>query len=572
MKNLIDEFIRVHAYRQAEWMDDGILLISDLDGAPKLYHMKDGELKNLSPDLDRVLGYRKDLDNKIVFLVHDIGGNERWYITGLNLPKEEVIFRIGDSVSINIPGKPHPKKKILPYSTNRNDPRQFEIYIYNYGDGSEHKVYGPSENLNVGEVSPDGRKVVVIKNIMTWEQHVYFVDTENGEVIDSLEYPDTHLSNIHWIDNEKLYLITDYNADKRYIAEYTLNGSLEKIKEEPYEIELLEHKNGKLIYSMNVSGNSVLKIDDEEINKPLGVVAHIDVTKDYLFSIHTVRYGESIWRLEDGELKPVIYCKKLDKLSKYIIEPEVHKTRTTDGIEIESLVYRPEKPRGAVIYPHGGPESQSRPIYNPVIQILVNNGFTIVQPNYRGSTGYGKEFRHMDDKRKRERSLKDIVKIFENLRSKGVIDKNKVAVLGGSYGGFATLYLITHYPKLWKAAISVVGISNLETFLKNTGPWRRKIREKEYGSLDEDLDFLRKISPIYYIDRIEAPLLLIHGRNDPRVPVEESIQIHDELKKMGKEVGIHIFEDEGHGVAKLKNRIVYIDLIVKWLSKYIRDN
>ena len=118
----------------------------------------------------------------------------------------------------------------------------------------------------------------------------------------------------------------------------------------------------------------------------------------------------------------------------------------------------------------------------------------------------------------------------------------------------------------------MVGISNLETFLKNTGPWRRKIREKEYGSLDEDLDFLRKISPIHYIDRIEAPLLLIHGRNDPRVPVEESIQIHDELKKMGKEVGIHIFEDEGHGVAKLKNRIVYIDLIVKWLSKYIRDN
>lgn len=572
MRTVIDEFIKVHAYRQAEWTEEGILLISDLDGAPKLYWMKNGELENLSPELDRVIGYRKDIDNKIVFIVHDIGGNERWYITGLDLTRKERLFSIGDGKSINIPGKPYTKGRILPYSTNRNDPRQFEIYIYNYRDMIEYKVFGPSENIYAGEISQDGRKLVIIKSIMTWWQHAYFLDIETGEVIDSIEYPDTHLSNIQWIDDEKLYLITDYKADKCYVAEYTLNGNLEKIREEPYEIELLKHKNGKLIYSMNVSGNSVLKIDDEEVNKPLGVVTHIDVDKELLFSIHTITYGESIWRLEGAELKPVKYCKKLDNLRKYLVEPEVHKTIASDGLEIESLVYKADKARGAVIYPHGGPESQSRPIYNPVIQTLVNRGFTVVQPNYRGSTGYGKEFRHMDDRRKRERSLQDIVEVLEDLSEKGIIDKDRVAVMGGSYGGFATLYLITHYPKLWKAAISVVGISNLETFLRNTGPWRRKMREMEYGSLEEDIDFLRKISPIYYIDRIEAPLLLIHGRNDPRVPVEESIQIHDKLKKMGKKVAIYVFDDEGHGITKLKNKIIFIDLMLKWLSKYLNGN
>jgi len=572
MTTPIDEFIKVHAYRQAEWINNAIILISDLDGAPKLYHMKNNELKNISPDLDRVIGYRKDLENGIVFMVHDVGGNERWYITALDLSKNEKLFSIGDNNSINIPGIPNSRWNLLPYTTNRNDPREFEIFIYNYKENTEHKVFGPSENIYAGEISPDGKKLVIIKNIMTWEQHIYFLDIESGEVIDSIESPDTHLSNIHWIDSESLYLVTDYNEDKRYIAKYTLNGEMEKVVEEKYEIEMMKHRNGKMVYTLNVSGDNILKIDGQEIRKPMGVVTHMDVDRELIFSIHTVKYGESIWKLENGELKLVKYCKKLDKLSRYIIEPKVFRTVASDGLELESLLYIPEKPRGAVIHPHGGPESQSRPVYNPVIQILVNKGFTIVQPNYRGSTGYGKEFRHMDDKRKRERSLKDIVEVLEDLSRRGVINKEKVAIMGGSYGGFATLYLITHYPNLWRAAISVVGISNLETFLRNTGPWRRRIREMEYGSLEEDLEFLRKISPIYYIDRIETPLLLIHGRNDPRVPVGESIQIYNKLKNLGREADIYIFEDEGHGITKLKNKIIYIDLIVNWLSKYIRDN
>lgn len=567
----INTYIDIHAYRQGGWINGEIILVSDLDGSPKLYEFKDDEFKVLTPDLDRVTGYRKDLKNKIIFPIHDVNGNERWYITGIDIYKGEKLFTLGDGKSINIPGEAYEEEKIIPYATNRSDPRLFEVYIYNYGTGEEYKIFGPYENIYPIQISPDGDKLVISMSNATWEQNIYVVDVETGEVIDSIEYPDTHFSSIQWIDNEKLYLVTDYNSDKRYIAEYTLNTSFEKILEEEYEIEMMKYRDGNLIYSVNVSGDSVIKIDDEEIKKPKGVLAYIDVDGEPLFSLNTVRYGESIWILKDGKLEPIKYCDKFNELANHLSEPKIYKTIASDGLEIESLVYKAKDSRGTIIYPHGGPESQSRPIYNPLIQVLVNNGYTVVQPNYRGSTGYGKRFRHLDDRRNRERSLKDIVEVLYDLSQKGVIEKDKTAVIGGSYGGFATLYLITHYPDLWRAAVSVVGISNLETFLRNTGPWRRRLREREYGSLDNDLDFLRKISPIYYIDRIVAPLLLIHGRNDPRVPVEESIQIYEKLKSLNRDVDIHIFEDEGHGVAKHRNRVIYIKLILDWISKYMNS-
>ncbi len=223
-----------------------------------------------------------------------------------------------------------------------------------------------------------------------------------------------------------------------------------------------------------------------------------------------------------------------------------------------------------IVSVHGGPEGQERPGFNALYQYYLSRGYAILATNVRGSTGYGKTYTHFDDVKNREDSVKDLAAPVEWLKTKGGADPKKIAVMGGSYGGYMTLAAITLYPDLWAAAVDTVGISNWETFLKNTSGYRRRQREVEYGRLDRDIDFLRSISPITKIDRIKCPLFVIAGKNDPRVPWTEGEQIVNALKKRGAIVQWKLYDDEGHGVSKLKNRLELYPLVADFLDKYMK--
>jgi dipeptidyl aminopeptidase/acylaminoacyl peptidase len=225
-----------------------------------------------------------------------------------------------------------------------------------------------------------------------------------------------------------------------------------------------------------------------------------------------------------------------------------------------------------IVSVHGGPEGQERPGFNPLYQYYLSRGYAILATNVRGSTGYGKTFTHLDDVKKREDSVKDLAFAVEWLKTAGGADPKRIAVMGGSYGGYMTMAAITLYPDLWAAAVNTVGIVNWETFLKNTSGYRRRQREVEYGMLDKDLDFLRSISPLAKVDRIETPLFVIHGKNDPRVPYTEAEQIVKALKDRSAPVEYKLFDDEGHGISKLKNRLVLFPLVADFLDKYMRGS
>lgn len=222
-----------------------------------------------------------------------------------------------------------------------------------------------------------------------------------------------------------------------------------------------------------------------------------------------------------------------------------------------------------IISVHGGPEAQERPGFNPLYQYYVSRGFAVLAPNVRGSTGYGKTFTHLDDVRKREDSVKDLAAAAQWLKTAGGADPTKIAVMGGSYGGYMTLAALTLYPDLWAAGVSTVGISNWETFLQNTSGYRRRQREVEYGMLDKDLDFLRSISPIHKVDKIRAPLFVIQGKNDPRVPYSESEQIVKAIQDRAGMVEYRLFDDEGHGISKLKNRLEIYPKVADFLDRYM---
>jgi protease II len=229
-------------------------------------------------------------------------------------------------------------------------------------------------------------------------------------------------------------------------------------------------------------------------------------------------------------------------------------------------------PCPVVVEFHGGPEGQATPGFSAYAQMFVDAGFVYVEPNVRGSDGYGRTWLDADNGPKR-------LDVIGDLRDAGAwIRANwgrngkapKVGVTGGSYGGYATLVAMTMFAGTYDAGAAEVGISNLETFLRNTAPYRRILRISEYGDPDKDAAALKKLSPVTYLDRVKAPLLVIQGVNDPRVPAGEAIQIHDALEKRGVKTPLILFADEGHGASKRANVVLSIGHVIRFFEENLK--
>ncbi len=250
-----------------------------------------------------------------------------------------------------------------------------------------------------------------------------------------------------------------------------------------------------------------------------------------------------------------------------------------DGTKIPVLVRRPEPSRCAasascpvIVSFHGGPESQARPGFSVGAQMFVDAGFVFVEPNVRGSDGYGKTWVHADDGPKRLDVITDIEDAAKWARAKfasGGVEP-KVGIYGGSYGGYSVLMGMTMFAGAYDAGVDVVGISDLRTFLRNTAPYRRILRISEYGDPDRDADALAKLSPMTYVERVKAPLLIMQGASDPRVPAGEAVQIHDALESRGVPCNLMIFRDEGHGAQKRENKVLMLGAAIAFFEAQLR--
>ena len=255
-------------------------------------------------------------------------------------------------------------------------------------------------------------------------------------------------------------------------------------------------------------------------------------------------------------------------------EPALVRIKSFDGLEIPCFLYLPPtyeegKPVPFIVDAHGGPESQFTPGFIRNFQYLMLNGYGILAPNPRGSSGYGRDYLALDNYKKRKDSLKDYKACTEWLIERGYTKQGMIAIRGGSYGGYVALGMITEYPDLYSAAVDNVGIANFQTFLQNTAAYRRAIREAEYGPLT-DPDFLHEISPIHKANLIKTPLFVVHGANDPRVPVGEARQILEAVAANGVAVDSLIFADEGHGSAKKENIIEEYRRQVEFFNTHLK--
>jgi dipeptidyl aminopeptidase/acylaminoacyl peptidase len=244
--------------------------------------------------------------------------------------------------------------------------------------------------------------------------------------------------------------------------------------------------------------------------------------------------------------------------------------------QIPAFVYRPVKPGPHPVYIdiHGGPEGQSVPTFSPFTQFLVREmGFVVIAPNVRGSTGYGKTFLNLDNGEDREDSVRDIGALLVWIGAQRDLDAKRVFVSGGSYGGYMSLASLVHFGDRLRGGIDMVGISNFVTFLESTSPYRRDLRRVEYG--DERIPrmraYLQRISPLTNAARINKPLLVVQGLNDPRVPASESQQMVAKIRARGGEVWYLAAKDEGHGFRKKQNRDFNQKTVVTFLERQLEE-
>jgi dipeptidyl aminopeptidase/acylaminoacyl peptidase len=578
-------YLKIRGAWGASWSPDGrrISFLTEITGVPQVWEIQAGGgwPEQLTFHEERVSGAEYSPTKEEILFGMDSGGNERsqLFLIGPGGGEERDLTRAPEAIHYS--GGFSPDGTRVAFTATRRNGTDFDVFVQALPDGEPEMVWKTAGYHTVSGWSPDGSYLIVSRHHSNTDNDLYGLDLESCEVtlLTPHEGEARFRSPNVTSDGGHLYLATDRDGDFLRIARLDLGTlELEYLTGDDHDVEEVElSRDGRLLaVTRNVGGYSDLllfngrggRMPDPEV--PRGIVGGLAFSPDggqLLFTFVGPTRNPDVWtmRLPDGE------ARRLTRSSKAGIPPESFKRPTMvrypsfDGLEIPAVFYEPENPDAPVIVNvHGGPESQSRPTFAPVTQYLLGRGHAVLLPNVRGSTGYGKRYTHLDDVRLRMDSVKDLAHAAYWLRERG---HERIAVMGGSYGGFMVLAALTEYPDLWSAGVDIVGIANLVTFLENTGSYRRKLREPEYGSLENDGEFLRSISPIHKADRITAPLMVVHGKNDPRVPVGEAEQIVESVRANGGRVEYLLYGDEGHGLAKLGNRLDAYPRIAAFLEE-----
>lgn len=489
-----------------------------------------------------------------------------------------------------------PDGKAISFSNNQRNPAFFDVYTQEIADGADAEpklVYQGDNNFTSVAWSNSGRCLLIARSNTNLDNDLLLLDLSQPNTEPRLLTPHTgsaHFASANFsADDKGLYLFTDLDRDFDVLAYLDIESlEITRLAERENDVEsvVLSPDGQKLAYTINTEGYSSLFIRQTKDNSekevsglPRGTIANLTwspqsdkLAFDFTSPIHNLDIW--VYDVNSEKVQQVTHSARGGLNPQEFVMPELIKYQTFDGLQIPALWYLPTNAKKdgtthVVVYVHGGPESQTRFAWNSVFQYLLQRGFAVLAPNVRGSSGYGKHYLSLDDVRKRMDSVTDLKYAVEWLHNSGYADPNKIVVWGGSYGGFMVLSAITVYPELWAAGVDIVGIANLLTFLENTSIYRRKLRTPEYGDPEVDRDFLIEASPIHKIDRITAPLMVLHGARDPRVPVDEAEQIVGSLRQRNHPVEYLRFEDEGHGITKLKNRLVAYPAIADFLEKYV---
>lgn len=474
--------------------------------------------------------------------------------------------------------------KRLYYSTSKDNPSLLNARVYDLETKSDKLLLeGTETTTELAAVSPD-EQTIAYTQVYANTHYVSYIRREGEDKICLTPSPEqVHTAgDVHFLEDQNVLFTTNFDSEFTYVAQFDITNKTFKplchIERESVHTLCL-HKESRTLYLVTDKGVEdklyAYSLDTGELTPlplPSDIVEQLSVTRSghlYLLARGAVK-PMNIYRYSGGEwtmlTKNVLTGLSEEDLS----APEVITYNSFDDMEMEALLFRAKADVAngyTVFWPHGGPQAAERKQFRSMFQYIIAQGYNIFCPNFRGSTGYGSSFVKLVEQDWGEGPRKDCLAGMDWLFEQGISSREKLFVMGGSYGGYMTLLLAGRNPEYFRAAVDIVGVSNLFTFYNSVPDHWKPIMERWLGDPERDRERFIKDSPITYLDQMVNPMLIIQGANDPRVVKAESDQIVEALKAKGRDIEYIVFEDEGHGITKKANEKIGYARIVDFFNR-----
>ncbi len=534
-------------------------------------------------------------DDRILFM-SDREGNEIWHI----------YMRDSDGSVRDLTPFPGARSTFFGWShdlssfyflCNRRDPRALDLYKMAIDDFTPELIFQNDNRYIVEAISADERYLALVKSITRKNSEMYLHDLRSGET----RHLSPHKGDINYFpvtfsnDSRNLYYLTDEGSEFTYLKRFSLDsGEKQVVEKTNWDImyAYFSYNEKYLVIGINNDARTQIKIyetatwSEVPLPKfPSGDITQVRISRDEKLMSFYVDGSRSpknlyLYRFATGKYRKLTESLSPEIDEKDLVDAVVVRYRSFDGLEIPALLYKPhsvkpDRTAPGLIWVHGGPGGQSRVGYRALIQYLVNHGYVVLAVNNRGSSGYGKTFFQLDDRRHGEDDLEDCIEGKNYLVAKGLADPDRVGIIGGSYGGYMVLAALAFRPGEFAVGVDLFGISNWLRTLKNIPAWWEAYREalyQEMGNPETDEAYLREISPLFHADDIRRPLMVLQGTNDPRVLKSESDDIVAAVARNGVPHEYLLFEDEGHGFTKKANRIKGYRAILNFLDKHLKNS
>lgn len=595
----LERFMKIRAPRSVTLTDQGAIYAIDWpEGVNQLFRRPpntrpSSPMTRLTDFQDGVSSYSLSPDESHIVVSAAVGGSEQNDLHLLNTETDEMETLLTDPNIVYNFAEWRPDSRGFIYTANVDSPAFFHLYHYDLESRTSEKILGLDQPgyWFVSDIAKDATRLIAARYYSVAEVFMYELDLTSGDLhpLTEGDAPGYNIPVGYLPGEDELLFISDRDAGFRKLFVMNLDDrSLRRpgVDLDDHEIDgaSIDRDREYVAVTQNEDGYGAPHLfalpDFAPIqlpDMPRAVVGAGDIEN-----------GALVWSMSNARMPGIYFAWDIGagdrprqltaahdqglNLDAFPL-PELIRYESFDGLEVPAFVYTPRNyepgnPIPFIAWYHGGPESQTRPSFNATIQYYLSRGFGVIQPNVRGSTGYGRQYHQMDNYKGRWDSVRDGVEAVRWLIDNGYTKKGHVASYGGSYGGFMSVATLIEGGDLYGAGVNIVGIVNFQTFLQQTKSYRRELRETEYGPLS-DPEFLASVSPINRIEEINVPMLIAHGLNDPRVPVGEAMQLAVELQQRGYDPELLFFPDEGHGFRKLDNRLLFAQRTAKFLEKHI---
>lgn len=596
----IEQFLKTTSYRGSSFSPDNskILISSDETGVFNAYsvNIADGAKKQLTKStVDSIFAIDYFPNDERFLYTADQGGNELNHVYVQLTDGTSKDLTPGDKLKASFAGWSHDRKTFR-IATNERDPKFFDVYEYQVNDFSREMIFKNEKGFFPGAISRDG-KWIALSKIDTRDNsdiYLYNRDDESLTLITDHEGDINHGASTFTPDNQALLYTTDKDSEFNYLMKYNLESKeVSEVAKLDWDINgaFYSHSGKYFGYSSNEDGRTKYRFFDAATNKPIelpevagGSLTSMDISDDeqhISMYVSSGRMPSDLFYYKMGGEEPKQLTRSLNKEidSDHLVNGKVVRFDSFDGTEIPGILYVPqtasaENKAPALVWVHGGPGGQSRLGYRALIQYLVNHGYVVYAINNRGSSGYGKTFQQLDDRKHGQGDLDDCVYSKNMLVETGVVDPERIGIIGGSYGGYMVCAALAFRPEEFDVGVDIFGVTNWHRTVQSIPPWweaQRKALEKELGDFD-DLEYFKKISPLFHAKNIKRPLMVLQGANDPRVLKVESDEMVEAVKKNGVPVEYVVFDDEGHGFRKKKNQHRGYKAILEFCDKYLANS